>query len=146
MTGRDFDLVDFFICELEDVILDGMTVHRRHPFAHWICWILAQLSQNAHMDELEQSRMHFSFYSPTTPRDGRRGPRGQRRAQQILDERVLAEDRVVDDPTAAENASLAAAEAQLPHYLVTDSEDSEDDEDFIPTVTIPQGAHDDEAG
>jgi len=26
MTGRDFDLVDFFICELEDVILDGMTV------------------------------------------------------------------------------------------------------------------------
>ena len=76
MIGQDFDLVDFFICELEDVILDGMTVHRRHPFAHWICWILAQLSQNAHMDELEQSRTHFSFYSPTTPQDGRRGPRG----------------------------------------------------------------------
>ena len=36
MTGRDFDLVDFFICELEDVIMDGMTVHRRHPFAHCI--------------------------------------------------------------------------------------------------------------
>ena len=76
MTGRDFDLVNFFICELEDVIMDGMTVHRRHPFAHWICWILAQLSQNAHMDELAQSRTHFRFYSPTTPRDGRRGPRG----------------------------------------------------------------------
>ena len=128
------------------MILDGMTVHRRHPFAHWICWILAQLSQNAHMDELEQSRTHFSFYSPTTPRDGRRGPRGQRRAQQILDERVLAEDRVVDDPTAAEDASLAIAEAQLPNYLVTDSEDSEDDEEYIPTVTVPRGAHDDEAG
>ena len=128
------------------MILDGMTVHRRHPFAHWICWILAQLSQNAHMDELEQSRTHFSFYSPTTPRDGRRGPRGQRRAQRILDERVLAEVRVVDDPTTAEDASLAAVEAQLPHYLVTDSEDSEDDEDFIPTVTVPRGAHDDEAG
>ena len=26
MTGQDFDLIDFFICELEDVILDGMTV------------------------------------------------------------------------------------------------------------------------
>ena len=89
MTGHDFDLVDFFICELEDVILDGMTVHRRHPFAHWICWILAQLSQNEHMDELEQSRTHFSFYSPATPRDGRRGSRGQRRAQRIIDERVL---------------------------------------------------------
>src|SRR6185503_19184500 len=28
----------------------------------------------------------------------------------------------------------------------TDSEDSEDDEDFIPTVTVPRGAHNDEAG
>jgi hypothetical protein len=61
MTGRDFDLVDFFICELEDVIMDGMTVHREQPFAHWICWILAQLGQNAHMDMLEQSRMHSRF-------------------------------------------------------------------------------------
>ena len=115
-----------------------MTVHRRHPFAHWICWILAQLSQNEHMDELEHSRTHFSFYSPATPRDGRRGSRGQRRAQRVLDERILAEGRVADDPT--------AAEAQLPHDLITDSEDSEDDEDFIPTTTVPRGAHDDEAG
>ena len=98
------------------------------------------------MDELAQSRMHLTIYSPTTPRDGRRGPRGQRRAQQVLDERALVEGRVVDDPTAAEDAPLAAAEAQLPHYLVTDSEDSEDDEDYIPTVTVPRGAHDDEAG
>ena len=98
------------------------------------------------MDELEQSRTHFSFYSPATPRDGRRGSRGQRRAQRVLDERILAEGRVADDPTVAEDASLAAAEAQLPHYLITDSEDSEDDEDFIPTVTVPRGAHDDEAG
>ena len=81
MTGRDFDLVDFFICELEDEIMDEMTVHRRHPFAHWICWIVAQLGQNAHLDVLAQSRTYFTVYSPTTPRDGRRGPRGQRRAQ-----------------------------------------------------------------
>ena len=53
MTGRDFDLDDFFIYELEDVIMDWMTVHRWHPFAHWICWILAQLGQSAHMDFLE---------------------------------------------------------------------------------------------
>ena len=50
----------------------------------------------------------------------------------------MAEGRVVDEPTAAEDASLAAAEAQLPHYLVTDSEDSEDDEDYIPTITVPR--------
>ena len=90
MTRRDFDLVDFLICELEDVIMDGMTVHRRHLFAHWICWILAQLSQNAHwicwivaqlgqnahLDVLAQSRTYFTVYSPTTPRDGCRSPRG----------------------------------------------------------------------
>ena len=58
----------------------------------------------------------------------------------------MAEGRVADDPPAAEDASLAAAEAQLPHYLVTDSEDSEDDEEYIPTVTVPRGAHDDEVG
>ena len=98
------------------------------------------------MDERAQSRTHFAVYSPTTPRDGHRGPRGQHRARQVFDEQALAEDRVADDPTAAEDASLAAVEAQLPHYLVTDSEDSEDDEDYIPTVTIPRGAHDDEAG
>ena len=58
----------------------------------------------------------------------------------------MAEGRVADDPTTAEDASLATAEAQLPHYLATDSEDSEDDEDYIPTVTVPRGAHDHEAG
>ena len=98
------------------------------------------------MDVLEQSRTHFTVYSPTTPRNGRHGPRGQRRAQQLLDERALAEGRVEDDPTTAEDASLAAVEAQLPHYLATDLEDSEDDEDNIPTVSVPRGAHDDEVG
>ena len=49
----------------------------------------------------------------------------------------MAEGRVADDPTVAEDASLAVADAQLLHYLATDSEDSEDDKDFIPTVTVP---------
>ena len=89
--------------------------------------------------------MRFKVYSPTNPRDGRRGPRGQHRAQQILDDRVLADFRVVDDAMAAEDASLAAAEAQLPHYLATDSKDSEDNDDFIMTIPVHQAANDDEA-
>ena len=28
LTGREFDIVDLFICELEEVIYDGMTAHR----------------------------------------------------------------------------------------------------------------------
>ena len=58
----------------------------------------------------------------------------------------MAEGRIAVDPTAVEDASLAAAEAQLPHYLAANSEDSEDDEDYIPTVPVTRGAHDDEAG
>ena len=76
LTGREFDIVDLFICELEKVIFDGMTAHRQQLFAHWISWILAQLVQNAHMDELQRSRLIFKEYSPPGPRDGRFGPRG----------------------------------------------------------------------
>ena len=58
----------------------------------------------------------------------------------------MDEGRVAADPTAAEDASLADVEAQLQRYLATDSEDSEDDEDYNPTVSVTRGAHDDEAG
>ena len=144
MTGQDFDIVGLFLCEIEDVIMEGM--HRKQPFAHWISWILARLAQGSCMSQLEQSRTRFKVYSPTNPRDNQRGPRGQRRAQQILDERALAEFRVVDDTIAAEDASLAAVEAQLPHYLAIDSEDSEDDDYYIPTIPVHRAANDDEAG
>jgi len=49
-------------------------------------------------------------------------------------------------PFIAANASLAAVEAQLPHFLATDSENSEDDEDYTPTVPVRRASHDDEAG
>ena len=45
-----------------------------------------------------------------------------------------------------EEASLAATEAQLPACLAIDTEDSEDDEDFIPTIPVHRAAHDDEVG
>jgi hypothetical protein len=43
LGGLLFDIVNFFICELEDVIMEGLTSSRRQPYAHWISWILAQL-------------------------------------------------------------------------------------------------------
>ena len=98
------------------------------------------------MDQLEQSRTRFKEYSPTAPRDGHLGPRGQRRAWQILQERALDEGVAAKDPMAAEDASLAAAEARLPPYLAIDSDDSEDDEDFIPTIFVRRATHDDEYG
>ena len=89
------------------------------------------------MCQLEKSKNRFKEYSPTGPHDGRRGPRGQRRVEEIIQQRTEAEA----DPMAEETESLAAVEARLPHYLVNDSED---DEDFIPSIPA---AHDDyEAG
>ena len=146
MTGKQFDIVDLFIYELEEVIYDGMTAHRQQPFAHWISWILAQLGQNAHMDELQHSRTSFKEYSPHAPRNGRCGPRGQRLAQRTLDERAVAEGRVRDEERAAEDAALDKAKAQLPEFLAVDTDDSEDDEDFTLTISVPRAAHDDEAG
>ena len=95
------------------------------------------------MCQLEKSKNCFKEYSPTGPCDGRRGPRGQHRAEEIIQQRTEAEA----DPMVEETESLAAAEARLPHYLVNDSEDLEDDEDFIPSNPVPPAAHDDyEAG
>jgi len=107
---------------------------------------LAQLDQGAMMHDLEISTNSFKDYSRTAPDDGRRGVKGQRRAEQRLREHVQAEAAATEDPFAAADASLAAAEAQLPQLLDTDSEDSEDDEDFTPTIHVRRAAHDDEAG
>ena len=90
--------------------------------------------------------MSFKEYSPPGPRDGRFGPRGQRLAQRTLDERALVECRVRDEERAAEDAAMDEAEAQLPGFLAVDIDDSEDDEDYTPTISVPRAAHDDEAG
>ena len=50
--------------------------------------------------------------------------------------RLRQRQQPVRTPFAAADASLAAVEAQLPHFLATDSEDSEDDEDFTSTIPV----------
>jgi hypothetical protein len=39
MTGRPFDIMDFILCEIEVVILDGLTVAQHVSYAHWISFI-----------------------------------------------------------------------------------------------------------
>jgi hypothetical protein len=53
------------------------------------------------------------------------------------------------DEAARQDATLAAAEAPLPQYFVTDDESSSNDDDFIPApepVFRVRRAHDNEAG
>jgi len=63
------------------------------------------------MHDLEISTTSFKDYSPTSPSDGCRGARGQRRAEQRLREQAQTEAAAAEDPFAAADASLAAAEA-----------------------------------
>ena len=58
----------------------------------------------------------------------------------------MDEGRVRDEERAAEDAALDEAEAQLPGFLAMDTDNSEDDEDYTPTIFVPRAAHDDEAG
>ena len=58
----------------------------------------------------------------------------------------MAEGRVRDEERATEDAALDEAEAQLPGFLVVDTDDSEDDEDYTPTISVPRAAPNDEAG
>ena len=58
----------------------------------------------------------------------------------------MAEGRVRDKERAAEDAALDEAEAQLPGFLAVDTDDSEDDEDYTPTISVPRATHDDETG
>jgi hypothetical protein len=96
---------------------------------------------------LESSKFIFSTYRPLMPGDRRRGPRGMRRAEEILQAHAAAE--AVMDEAARQDATLAAVEAPLPQYFATDDESSSDDEDFVPTpepVFRVRQTHDDEAG
>jgi hypothetical protein len=43
ISHSEFDVVDFLICEIEDTILDGMRARRQLPYAHYLCYIFAQL-------------------------------------------------------------------------------------------------------
>ena len=43
LTHEPFDIVDFILAEIEDVITDGMGVVRQFPYAHWISYICSMI-------------------------------------------------------------------------------------------------------
>ncbi|CAD6343931.1 unnamed protein product [Miscanthus lutarioriparius] len=68
------------------------------------------------------------------PNDARRGARGVRRAHVELEERAIAQAAMGE--AEREDEILAAAEAPLPHYLATDSEYSDEDDDYSPSEFV----------
>jgi hypothetical protein len=66
-----FDIVDIFISEIEDAIMDGMGMTRQQLFAHWISWFLSRLEAQRYVGMLEQSKFVFLTYRPPMPGDRR---------------------------------------------------------------------------
>jgi hypothetical protein len=65
VSHSEFDVVDFFICEIEDTVLDGLRARRQLPYAHYLCHIFAQLIRPPQFQgTLEASRLIFGSYHP----------------------------------------------------------------------------------
>jgi hypothetical protein len=43
ISHSKFDVVDFLIYEIEDMVLNGLRARRQLPYAHYLCYIFAQL-------------------------------------------------------------------------------------------------------
>jgi hypothetical protein len=87
LTHEPFDIVDFILAEIEDVITDGMGVVRQFPYAHWISYICSMIvpaespiSAVYRQDEVPW----FLVYYPTAPLDRRRGRQADRAAMARL--------------------------------------------------------------
>jgi hypothetical protein len=123
VSHSEFDVVDFFICEIEDTILDGIRARRHLPYAHYLCHIFAQLIQPPQFQgTLEASRLVFGSYrlAPEAP--------------------VPASAPVFDSQT--EDAALRQFDTQ---YTTVDDDD-DDDFGVPPPPPMPPRSHDHEAG
>ena len=124
-TFTNFDVVDFLLGEMEDVICNGMPTRRQMPYAHWISQLLSQIGEaDAPTRGLyRDARTRFLEYRPAMRDDRRRGGRLDRAAREQVPEEELPE-------VEAEDAELEEAVAQLPMYFyVSSSSDSDFDEE-----------------
>jgi hypothetical protein len=122
ISHSEFNVVDFLICEIEDTVLDGLRARRQLPYAHYLCYIFAQLIQPPQFQgTLKSSRVHFSSYCPA-PEDP-----------------VSVPDPVTD--IQAEDTTFHQFEIQG-----TAVPDDEDDDFGIPSPPpVPPRSHDHEA-
>jgi hypothetical protein len=125
ISHSEFDVVDFLICEIEDIVLDGLRARRQLPYAHYLCHIFAQLIRPPQFHgTLETSRLLFGSYRPA-PEDP-----------------VPAPDPVTD--IQAEDTTFHQFETQ--GAAVLDDDDDDDDFGIPPLPPVPPRSHDHEAG
>jgi hypothetical protein len=122
ISHSEFDVVDFLICEIEDTVLDGLRARRQLLYAHYLCYIFAQLIRPPQFQgTLEASCLHFGSYRPA-PED-----------------LVPVPDPMID--TQAEDTTFHKFETQG----TTVPDDDDDDFGILPPPPMPPRSHDHEA-
>jgi len=139
---RDFDIVDFLLCEIEDTIADGLRVGRRFPFGHYLSYMICRAGppMGPLYGKWQSSRDAFKVYRAAKRTDRRRGHRATVAVEQTWTEEQRAQIE-------AEDAELRAGEVQagLEGFMDVELESDSDDEDFDPIPPVRM-AHNLEAG
>ena len=94
LTHEPFDIVDFILAEIEDVITDRMGVVRQFPYAHWIsyiCSIIVPAESPVRAVYRQDEAPRFPVYRPTAPQDRRRGRQTERAAMAQLSPEAQSE-------------------------------------------------------
>jgi hypothetical protein len=125
VSHSEFDMVDFLIYEIEDIVLDGLHARRQLPYAHYLFHIFTQLIRPPQFQgTLEASRRQFGSYRPAP------------------------EDPVpVPDPVSDVRAKDETFRQFETHGAIADTS-SDDDEGLgiPPPPPVPPRSHDHEAG
>jgi len=131
-----FDIVDLLLCEMEDIIFDGVRVRRQLAYGHFICHILPALFPRHRLQPVASLPEMYSYYRPPRATDRRLGQRAFQAVQQRMGPEAAAQAAVEDE-------ALAAYEPTGLHDLEEVSSDESDDKTYAPPS--PR-AHDAEAG
>ena len=131
-----FDIVDLLLCEVEDIIFDGIRMRRQLAYGHFLCHILSMLFPRHRLQPVTSLPEIYSYYRPPRATDRRLGQRALQAAHQQMGLEAAAE-------AAEEDEALAGHEATGLHNLDELSSEDSDDETYAPH---PPRAHNAEAG
>ncbi|RLM85619.1 hypothetical protein C2845_PM04G04340 [Panicum miliaceum] len=133
LRRQPFDIVDFLICEIEDVAAEGLTVSRMLPYAHIICYLLARSFApiDEHLEQWTISPTGFPNYRPARPGDRCRGQRVLAAVQQQW--APEQREQFLDEDKALRQAEVQAGLEGIQTILSSEdlSEDDSSDAEFV---------------
>ena len=128
--------MDLLLCEMEDIIFDGIRMRRQLAYGHFLCHILPTLFPRHCLQPILSLPEIYSYYRPPRATDRRLGQWAFQAVHQQIGPEAAVEAALVDE-------ELVAHEAAGLHDLEQETSDESDDGTYAPP---PLRAHDAEAG